>query len=368
MALMLPREGFGFSRDAAVAFGPPRFGKAAFAVGEVTRSTAADPHALPAARWPATDRRQRDPAGRAPGRPLAPFRYPTFRAIWIANLFSSIGGMIQSVGAAWLMTELTQIAPADRAGPGLGDDPDHAAGRVRRRDRRQLRPPPGDAGRRRSACWRSPRALARADLGRADRAAVCCSPSPSRSGAGTALNAPAWQASVRAQVAPEDLPQAISLNSISFNLARSVGPALGGLLISLWSTELAFALNALSYLGDDRRAAALAGAARQSPARTPMLPRDPRRAALLREFARRSARCCCAASSSGSARRATRRCCPRSRATGCTATELDFGLMLGVFGVGSIVAALFVGGLAAALRGRGGARRRRRWPSSRRSC
>lgn len=34
MALLLPREGFGFSRDAAVSFGPPRFGKAAFEVGE----------------------------------------------------------------------------------------------------------------------------------------------------------------------------------------------------------------------------------------------------------------------------------------------------------------------------------------------
>ncbi len=34
MALLVPREGFGFSRDAAVRFGPPRFGKAAFEVGE----------------------------------------------------------------------------------------------------------------------------------------------------------------------------------------------------------------------------------------------------------------------------------------------------------------------------------------------
>ena len=34
MTLMVPREGFGFSRDAAVQFGPPKFGKAAFAVGE----------------------------------------------------------------------------------------------------------------------------------------------------------------------------------------------------------------------------------------------------------------------------------------------------------------------------------------------
>ena len=39
---------------------------------------------------------------------LAPFRYPAFRAIWIANLASNMGSMIQSVAAAWLMTELTQ--------------------------------------------------------------------------------------------------------------------------------------------------------------------------------------------------------------------------------------------------------------------
>jgi len=43
----------------------------------------------------------------APGKPLAPFRHPAFRAIWIANLASNLGSMIQSVGAAWLMTELT---------------------------------------------------------------------------------------------------------------------------------------------------------------------------------------------------------------------------------------------------------------------
>ena len=44
----------------------------------------------------------------ASGQPLAPFRHPAFRAIWTANLFSNIGSMIQSVGAAWLMTELTR--------------------------------------------------------------------------------------------------------------------------------------------------------------------------------------------------------------------------------------------------------------------
>jgi len=67
-------------------------------------------------------------------------------------------------------------------------------------------------------------------------------------GIGTALNSPAWQASVRAQVGAADLPQAISLNTIAFNLARSIGPALGGLLISLFSVAFAFAMNALSFI------------------------------------------------------------------------------------------------------------------------
>src|SRR3954452_16717907 len=38
--------------------------------------------------------------------PLAPFQHSTFRSIWLANLASSFGGLIQSVGAAWLMTSI----------------------------------------------------------------------------------------------------------------------------------------------------------------------------------------------------------------------------------------------------------------------
>lgn len=67
-------------------------------------------------------------------------------------------------------------------------------------------------------------------------------------GCGTALNGPAWQASVRMQVGPKDLPQAIALNSVAFNLARSAGPALGGLLLSMTGPATAFGINALSYL------------------------------------------------------------------------------------------------------------------------
>ena len=51
-------------------------------------------------------------------------------------------------------------------------------------------------------------------------------------GCGAALNGPAWQSSVGEMVPRADLPAAIALNSMGFNLARSVGPALGGLIVA----------------------------------------------------------------------------------------------------------------------------------------
>ncbi|RYD47461.1 MAG: MFS transporter, partial [Verrucomicrobiaceae bacterium] len=38
---------------------------------------------------------------------LAPFRHETFRTLWLATLFSNLGGLVQAVGAGWMMTTLT---------------------------------------------------------------------------------------------------------------------------------------------------------------------------------------------------------------------------------------------------------------------
>src|SRR3546814_4822618 len=70
-----------------------------------------------------------------------------------------------------------------------------------------------------------------------------------RIGGGAALNAPAWQASVGAMVPRVDVPTAVTLNSMGFNLARSVGPAIGGLIVAVASAAAAFTINALSYVG-----------------------------------------------------------------------------------------------------------------------
>src|SRR5207237_4363485 len=68
-------------------------------------------------------------------------------------------------------------------------------------------------------------------------------------GCGSALNGPAWQASVGEMVPREDLPAAIALNSMGFNVARSVGPALGGFIVAAAGAATAFAVKAASYVG-----------------------------------------------------------------------------------------------------------------------
>jgi predicted MFS family arabinose efflux permease len=67
-------------------------------------------------------------------------------------------------------------------------------------------------------------------------------------GAGGALYSPAWQASVREQVAAEHLPAAVALGSVSYNVARSFGPAIGGAVVLLAGARAAFGVNALCYL------------------------------------------------------------------------------------------------------------------------
>lgn len=67
-------------------------------------------------------------------------------------------------------------------------------------------------------------------------------------GCGAAFNAPTWQASVGDMVPRSHLPGAITLNSMGFNIARSVGPAIGGAIVAAFGAAAAFGLNALTYL------------------------------------------------------------------------------------------------------------------------
>jgi len=68
-------------------------------------------------------------------------------------------------------------------------------------------------------------------------------------GCGVALYGPAWQSSVGEQVPRHDLPSAVALNSLSFNIARTAGPAIGGVIVAKAGPPAAFLINGLSYVG-----------------------------------------------------------------------------------------------------------------------
>jgi MFS family permease len=180
------------------------------------------------------------------GGAMAPFEYPVFRAIWIANLLSSVGSVMQAVAAAWMMTELTSrhllvaLVQASSVIPILVLGV--FAGAIADAYDRRLVMLSAQAFMLVVSAVLSVMGYAQAITPLALLLLTLMV------GMGTALNGPAWQASVRMQVDQRDLPQAIALNAIAFNIARSLGPALGGIVISLWSVNMAFALNAISYL------------------------------------------------------------------------------------------------------------------------
>jgi len=275
----------------------------------------------------------------APGRALAPFRFPAFRAIWTANLASNIGSMIQSVAAAWLMTDLTkshQLIALVQASTTL---PIMLlalfAGAIADNHDRRLVMLVAQVGMLIASAMLA--ALTWAGMiGPLSLLALTLTV-----GAGTALNGPAWQASVRLQVGPEDLPQAISINTIAFNLGRSVGPAVGGVLISLAGPATAFGLNTLSYI------ALIVVLLRWRPEMPPRM-RQP----ILASIATGVKFC----AGSSPVRRVLGRGISFSFAAisylalmpilvreQIQGDEVDFGLLLGAYGLGSIITALWVG-------------------------
>lgn len=176
----------------------------------------------------------------------APFRHATFRRIWLASLLSNIGALIRGVGAAWAMTQMTSSADmvalvqtALLLPVMLISMPAGAIADMYDR-RRIIMFSLGISLTGATALT----ALAWLDLVTPNILLALCF----MVGSGVALLDPAWQSSVSEQVPSEALPAAVALNGISFNLARSVGPALGGIVVAAAGVVAAFAINALLYL------------------------------------------------------------------------------------------------------------------------
>ena len=178
---------------------------------------------------------------------FAPLREKTFRTIWTASLFSNFGQLILGVGAAWEMTRLSNNSPsmvalvqtAMMVPLMLVALPAGAVADMF--DRRKI-----------ALVGLGFSALSAAVL---TTLAVMGLTTPWMLlgfcvliGGGVALYSPSWQASIGEQVSPQNLPAAIALGTISYNIARSFGPALGGLVVLLIGAQAAFGINAAFYI------------------------------------------------------------------------------------------------------------------------
>jgi predicted MFS family arabinose efflux permease len=177
---------------------------------------------------------------------VAPFRHVFFRRIWIASLLSNFGLLIQGVGAAWAMTVLTGrpnwVALVQSALTLPTMLLSVAAGAIADMYDRRLIGLAALSLSLTAAAGLSALAFA----GKLDPYGIlifCL-----LIGSGMAIFGPSWQASVAEQVPTHILPAAVALNSISYNLARSFGPAIGGLIVAAAGVATAFATNALLYL------------------------------------------------------------------------------------------------------------------------
>ena len=177
---------------------------------------------------------------------LAPFRHETFRLLWLATLVSNLGGLVQSVGAGWMMTTLTDshnmiaLVQASTTLPIMVFS--LAAGAL------------ADNFDRRSIMLIAQGGMMVVSLALAVLAFMgLLNPWLLLTftfliGCGTALFNPSWQASMGDIVPRQELAGAVTLNSMGFNMMRSVGPAVGGLIVALAGAGAAFAVNAVSYV------------------------------------------------------------------------------------------------------------------------
>jgi MFS family permease len=175
-----------------------------------------------------------------------PLKEPAFRALWSANLIGNIGVWMQTVGGAWLMTTLTADAlpvalmqtattlPTFLVGLPAGSLAD-------RIDRRHL--------------LLFAQAWMFVSVGLLAVLTLMGVVSPwlllaltFSLGAGSALVSPTWAALLPDIVSRQQVPTAIIMNSAGFNIARAIGPAIGGFVLAASGPAATFVLNAAAFL------------------------------------------------------------------------------------------------------------------------
>ena len=179
-------------------------------------------------------------------RAFTAFGYRDFRILWLGAFTSTVGNWMQKVAQAWLVFDLTGSSFYLGLDDFLGQLPilllTLVGGVIAdRHDRRRVL-----IG---SQVVQMSTALILAALVYFDAVRVAWILTLSfAAGLGQAFGGPAYQALIPSLVEKKDLPNAIALNSIQFNLARVIGPLLAGATLAAWGGAVCFGLNGLSFL------------------------------------------------------------------------------------------------------------------------
>src|SRR5579862_9250445 len=178
---------------------------------------------------------------------LAPLREPVFRSLWIAAVVSYTGTWMQNVGAGWLMTQLStsplmvSLVQAAAAIPVfLVVLPAGALADMVDRRRLLLF----------TQSWMVVAAVALGLLTQFHAVTPwMLLVFTFLMGVGAVMNDPAWQAITPDVISAPRHASAVALNSAGFNVARAVGPALGGIVVAAAGAGWSFLLNAASFFG-----------------------------------------------------------------------------------------------------------------------
>ncbi len=175
-----------------------------------------------------------------------PLKSRTFRELWAGNLAATFGTMVQTVGASWMMLTLTQspqmvalvqscvtlpLVALSLIGGAMADT----------FDRRRIM-----LGAQLFMIAASSGLTVLAFFGALTPTLILLF--TLLIGCGGAIHVPTWQSSLRDIVERKALPSAVALHSMAFNLMRTIGPAAGGVILTVAGAPVLFLINALSYL------------------------------------------------------------------------------------------------------------------------
>lgn len=186
------------------------------------------------------------PAESEPGA-LAPFRRPVFRWLWVALLVSTVGSWMHETGAGWLMTSLAPdpvmvalVQAAALLPTFLLALPAGALADILDRRRLLLF----------ALSWLMVSAGVLGVLTvTGSITAWGLLGMTLAMGAGAAMMMPAFSALIPDLVPRAELPAAVTLNGIAFNVSRAIGPVVAGLLLAAAGPGVVFLINSASYLG-----------------------------------------------------------------------------------------------------------------------